>query len=87
MEEADKYLAQFVEPVAMESKKCLCCGSPLTGIFGRFQWGITNGEGACSSCGYPARAIHRMKEIGTFSNFILQYHPDELSFDDEGNIR
>lgn len=81
----DGYLSHFVElgerdPV-WGSRLCICCGASLTGLLtGSFQWGLAHGEGSCCRCGYPARAIHRIDGIGTLSNLVLQYHPDELSF-------
>lgn len=77
---ADTYFAQFLPKT---DSKCVCCGWELTGFVGSFTWGLTNGEGFCGRCKYPARAIHRIAEVGTLRHFVLQYHPDELSFDDE----
>ena len=78
--EVDKYLTAFLP----YSNDCVCCGTKLCGLMvGTFTWGLANGEGFCGRCKYPARAIHRVGDIGTLSNFVLQYHPDGLSFDDE----
>lgn len=76
------YLSQFVPP----KSECICCGSRLCGkdmvdafLSGAsFTWGLAHGEGHCRECGYPARAHHRIGEILTVNNFILQYHPDTL---------
>lgn len=83
------YLKQFLPP-----SKCIGCGSRLgakdavDAFLGgdgvpTFQWGITHGEGSCSKCGYPARAMHYIgKAEGepeiTIQNLILQYHPSTL---------
>jgi hypothetical protein len=75
MATADKYFAQFVPNTTGE---CLCCGCRLGGLFGSFGWGLAHGEGRCGQCGYPARALHKIEGLGTLSNFILQYHPDDL---------
>lgn len=83
-----EYLKQFVPP-----SDCICCGKPLGakdaihGLLGgaTFTWGIAHGEGFCSHCKYPARAMHYVKDgegkpdLLTVRNFILQYHPDELT--------
>ena len=81
------YLAAFVAPRLSESElalNCLGCGEDLyrAGIAGfllgaaTFTWGLANGEGYCSGCGYPTRMYHRLPE-GT-ATFPLQYHPDDL---------
>ena len=82
----DAYFRGFLPP-----GPCVCCGEQqgigpdegraiIDSIIGRakFRWGLANGEGYCSGCGYPARAYHR--EVGPirFFSCILQYHPDEL---------
>ena len=81
----DKQLHPFVAPTTNgdEPAKCIGCGSALDGFFGSFTWGIVHGEGACSNCGYPARAMHYLKDGGQelFDRplqYVLQYHPDEL---------
>lgn len=81
--EMAKYLEQFTQ-----SSECICCGSKLgakdivdsllSGAM--FRWGLAHGEGNCSKCGYPARAHHRIGDWFTLQNYILQYHPSELSF-------
>lgn len=83
----EKYFRQFVD-----AKMCVGCGSQLgckgTGeamdildglMHATFVWGIAHGEGGCSKCGYPARALHY--DIGGIKSLqlILQYHPDELT--------
>jgi hypothetical protein len=79
MAAAETYFHQFVK----EPKKgrCVNCDHQLTGhIFGgTFTWGLAHGEGYCGLCKYPARAIHVIKDLGTLSHFVLQYHPDGLS--------
>lgn len=74
----DQYLAIFAQPTP--EMKCLKCGTPQTGLMAAmllngFQWGLVNGEGACATCDWPGRGIHRIPEIGTL-NMVLQYHPD-----------
>lgn len=86
---ANEYLGYFVAPADTKGEKdidCPGCGHALGGIFGAFQWGICNGEGECSNCGYPARAIHRIGEPSesgeypiTLERFILAYHPSALA--------
>lgn len=77
-----EYFSHFLKP----GGGCVKCsaqqgGDILDAFIGKakFTWGLTNGEGFCSDCKYPARAYHR--EVGPikFLNMILQYHPDELS--------
>lgn len=89
----DAYLSIFAKPDIMEglkggpfqSGKCLKCGAPQGGLLGVFQWGYANGEGNCAKCGWPARAIHRIKSRDGKELFsrpfesILQYHPDEIT--------
>lgn len=72
----DEYFSHFAESAA----KCLKCGEPLGGWTGTFRWGLAHGEGACSACGWPARAHHFIKDkdgrdLCSLRNFILQYHP------------
>lgn len=68
--------------------KCVECGAVqnpgmmgfLVGNLG-FQWGLAHGEGRCSKCGWPARAMHYVKdpeghEFVTLRHFVIQYHPD-----------
>jgi len=80
----DDYLKAFVKGDV--SGICVSCGeqqggSVVDGLIGKakFKWGLVNGEGYCSNCGYPARAIHR--DIGPieYAQIILQYHPDMLA--------
>jgi hypothetical protein len=61
--------------------RCVGCGRPLTGIFGYFRWGLANGEGYCSECGWPARGAHDVTVEGggeETATIVLQYMPDEL---------
>ncbi len=77
---ADDYLKAFTRA----KDGCVCCGAVQGGLlFGFFTWGLAHGEGYCSQCGYPGRAVHRIGDIGVLRHFILQYHPDALSFDEE----
>ena len=90
----DQYFEPFAEPKYADSGErgllCLNCGEPQTGLlFGQFQWGITHGEGFCSNCHWPARAIHRIYEskdddepLVTIRHFPLQYHPDFVTRSD-----
>lgn len=77
---ADDYLKIFAKT---ETSHCLCCGASLGGLFGKFEYGLAHGEGRCSNCGYPCRAIHYIKDEDgkTLIRFetILQYHPSGLS--------
>ncbi len=56
-------------------KDCPACGSEIGGLLGTFRWGIVNGEGECSHCGYPVRALHN-NDIFTGMTLCLPYHPD-----------
>ena len=70
IQQADKYLKHFcAEPI------CPACDRKLGGIFGTFRWGMATGEGSCSACGYPCRAIHDIKAVGILTNMALAYHP------------
>ena len=71
--EADAYFAEFTP-----GPDCPKCGATLVGWLGSFTWGIANGEGHCSKCHYPARALHR-KSPFSYLSVILPYHPDSLS--------
>jgi len=88
----NSYLAVFAKPIVREGDlsimfgrfECLQCGRPLGGACGSFQWGIANGEGTCSHCGYPCRAYHYPKdEDGNIFTqplqFMLQYHPERIA--------
>lgn len=74
-EAVTRYFAAFLPP----SGRCVCCGSSLGGILGTFTWGLAHGEGNCGRCGYPARAVHEIKDVASLRGVILQYHPDDLS--------
>jgi len=81
LEIANNYLSHFVAAsIGRGARPCVCCGVTLTGVFGSFVFGLGSGEGCCSKCGYPARAVHRIDGLGTFalSGSILQYHPTEI---------
>lgn len=83
------YLSRFAAPIIREVNdvpryRCLDCDRDLSGLLGTFQWGITNGEGTCSNCGWPCRAHHYPKDAkGDIFNkaleVILQYHPDHVT--------
>ena len=91
----DAYFEPFAQPERSEAAGenpmlCLKCREPLTGMFasmfgkGGFEWGMAHGEGRCRCCGWPARAMHYVKddsgkEVLTLRNFVLQYHPDVVS--------
>lgn len=89
----NEYLSVFAAPQKGEngnflrgSLTCLRCEESLDGALGTFQWGLAHGEGACSKCGWPARAYHSPQHEGEslFSSpiqFILQYHPDHVRED------
>lgn len=87
----DSYLEQFTvfdkkdgEPsIIFGADLCIMCGKPINGFLGTFEWGIIHGEGKCSECGYPLRAVHVVKdedgeEVLRISRLILPYHPDGL---------
>lgn len=95
--EVSNYLHHFVAPEWRKTSPgseqlvmvCFHCGEQLTGMFagllgpGGFQWGLTHGEGTCTSCGWPARAMHYAKnsvgeELFSLRNYVLQYHPEEV---------
>ncbi len=84
----DEYLKPFARPARTNnpaadltgSLPCLQCGEFQDGLFGSFRWTLAHGEGHCCKCGWPARAIHYLKddkgvEFATIRT-ILQYHPD-----------
>ncbi len=88
----NSYLEIFAKPVKSErgssfllgGRKCLKCDALLDGVMGSFQWGMANGEGTCSNCGWPARAYHNPKDDeGNIFNRplerILQYHPSSVT--------
>jgi hypothetical protein len=88
----DAYLSAFAKPIERDGAsglmfgehKCLKCGEMLDGALGTFRWGITNGEGTCAKCGWPARAHHYPKDAdgAIFDQplvIILQYHPDNVA--------
>lgn len=52
-------LAELVEALdAASVDKCVNCGRMLGGFFGSFVWGIANGHGECSNCGFPYAYYH-----------------------------
>ena len=60
IESVNKYLSDFAAPkregegnILLGNHLCLKCGRHLTGAMGTFRWGIANGEGSCSNCGWP----------------------------------
>ncbi len=91
----DSQLAIFAEPIRSRddgakgfvfgNESCLCCGRSLGGMLGTFQWGMCHGEGTCTNCGWPARALHYIKDEKGEElcdgpiNMILQYHPSRVS--------
>jgi hypothetical protein len=73
----DAYLSAFA---LVPDHRCPGCNASLGGIFGTFRWGIANGEGECSQCGYPCRGLHRPKDgMIKFFEALLPYHPDGLT--------
>lgn len=80
----EAYFRRFAKP--LEGGLCLSCGEKqgardvMEAFLGvaKFRWGLAHGEGYCSGCGYPARALHY--EVGPINrlSLILQYHPDEF---------
>jgi len=81
----NEYFNRFLVPNT--EMRCVGCGKVQTGILaalvGGFQWGLQHGEGTCVTCGYPARALHYDVSFIQRLPFLLQYHPDELKFNDE----
>ena len=89
----DDYFKQFIQLEFKEDSecKCPCCQSNFgkNGIvsflmadaegYATLEWGIANGEAACSKCRYPYRVYHRDVGPIKFLNIGLPYHPDELS--------
>lgn len=83
----NEYLSQFADTengsgfFSAGGRRCVC-GSWLGGILGTFQWGITHGEGACTACGHPARAYHRVVVEGwgelNLPLGAVPYHPSRL---------
>ncbi len=79
---ADEYFSHFIRA---DDGKCVGCGSifvpkSMSDAFrSTFRWGLAHGEAECSACGYPARAVHEIPEIGCLINVPLQYHPEELT--------
>ena len=81
----DDYLQAFAQPT--KKLECLRCGEQQTGLAAAllgsgFQWGLANGEGYCAKCGWPARGIHRIPDVGTLE-MVLQYHPGALEAEPE----
>lgn len=78
VEEAQPYFDHFLAV----RKDCVSCGLALTGWLGSFVWGLAHGEGYCSSCSYPCRALHVIQTptTGTITlrNLVLQYHPNDI---------
>jgi len=97
IKQINKYLHAFASPIKKPgepgmmtgSKLCIGCGLQLDGVLGTFTWGITNGAGFCSNCGWPCHAYHRPKDSEGERIFtsdlqvVLQYHPGEIS---SGNL-
>lgn len=76
----DNYFQMFVAP-----GPCIRCGAKQGGdsidqVLGvcKFTWGIVHGEGYCSVCMWPARALHY--KIGPILRLemILQVHPTRV---------
>lgn len=80
----DKYFSRFVKS---DKGKCISCelvqGGLISALLGGFRWGLAHGEGRCSRCGWPGRALHY--DVGPIKRLeiILQYHPDEVHRKDE----
>jgi hypothetical protein len=69
-----EYLSQFAVPeIVNERQICLRCRCQL-GI----RWGLAYGEGRCTSCSWPTRVYHFVKDdVGVEIRVVkmLQYHP------------
>jgi len=46
---------------AASTEKCVDCDYQLGGLLGTFTWGIANGQGHCSQCGFPYLYYHRFE--------------------------
>ena len=58
-------IAELVEALDAGSvEDCVFCGKVLGGFFGTFRWGIVNGQGECSECGFPYQYYHRHEVEG-----------------------
>lgn len=72
-----EYFGHFVGRVDGKFS-CPCCAGT-----GTFTWGIAHGEGHCTTCGWPHRAYHFIKDKNGEQIMrhvtILAYHPSELS--------
>lgn len=88
----ESYFHIFASPQKNEAGKtvCLKCREPFDGFLSAFgaavahEWGMAHGEARCTSCGWPSRGMHYIKdakgdEIATLRNVFLQYHPDEVT--------
>lgn len=84
--EDEKALADYFSAFTLlADNACPGCGKNLTGSLlevalgvATFTWGICHGEGFCSACRYPARALHY--KVGPIERLelVLPYHPDDL---------
>lgn len=69
------YLANFCAPIRetrqsngeeIHEEFCPACGEKFSGLLASLgfgvgiEWGIAHGEGHCSGCGWPYRALHRI---------------------------
>lgn len=85
--EINDYLKHFVA----NQSGCVNCGAKqgvsgiedfiagaVEGKPARFEWAIQHGEGFCSACGWPGRAMHYINDDLKIKNYILQYHPDSV---------
>lgn len=84
------YLSLFANPKRDGKHVCINCDANMDGLMAAlgvgaaYRWGIAHGEASCSSCGWPARGMHYIKDdagedICSLRNVFLPYHPDEVS--------
>lgn len=96
----NEYLSAFVAPQRRDGEacfatsfafgdcECICCGASLNGMLGSFTYGFAWGEGYCSKCKWPCRALHVIKSGGMeiFDkplSQVLQYHPSQVQMRNE----
>lgn len=55
-------LAELVFALEASSTEiCVDCGRTLGGLLGSFTWGLVNGAGECSNCGFLYVYYHRQE--------------------------
>ena len=71
------YFSNFVAPIPSPNGRgaCVHCGTEWI-----FTWGLAHGAGHCTTCGWPARLYHFIKDrngadLLTYRDRALQYRP------------